>query len=189
VQLTACHVLLAAGQTKEALQCVYAGSTLEHAVMALQIYIRMDRVDLARQQLRVLTSQDEEAILTQLGAVCVALATGSSAAADAVHYLHSLSEQYGPSPLLLNLLACALMQQGDYAAAEMKLQECVRDHSELVLPDTLINLIACGVQQNKLAEVDAHVAQMKQQYPQHPYCAGLDRVTAAFDREAVKYKV
>lgn len=187
LQLTASQVLLAVGQTKEALQCVHLGATMAHIAMTLQIYLKLDRLDLARGQLQLLRSADEDAILTQLGSVYVALATGSTAAADAIHSINSLSEQYGPSPLLLNLMAAALMQAGDYSAAEQKLEECLRDHSEIALADTLINMICCLVQQSKAP--DAFVAQMKQQYPTHGFCAGLERVTTAFDREAVKYNV
>ena len=187
VQLTAAHVLLAAGQTKEALQCVYHGSTMEHIAFALQIYLKLDRLDLATKQLQLLRQKDEEAVLTQLCSVYVNLATGLTGCDDAVHSLNSLTEQYGPSGVLLNLMSCALMQQGDYEKAEGKLEECLRDHPETPIPDTLINLICCLVQQNKPAQ--EYVSQMKQQYPGHAFCSGLERVTTAFDRESIKYKV
>jgi coatomer protein complex subunit epsilon len=186
VQLAAAQVLLAADQTKEALHCVHAGATMEHIATILQIYLKIDRLDLAKKQLQILKHQDEDAVLTQLGSVYCNLATGSTGAADAVHSLNSMTEQYGASPLLLNLMACALMQQGDFVAAEDKLQECLRDH-ETPVADTLVNLISCSVQQNKSG--DQYIGLMKEQYPSHSFCAGLDRVTAAFDREAVKYKV
>lgn len=187
VQLTAAQVLLASDHTKDALQCVHQGTTMEELAVVLQIYLKIDRLDLAKHQLQVLRKKDEDAVLTVLGSVYCNLATGSTGAAEAVHALNSLTEQYGASPLLLNLMACALMQQGDFGAAEEKLQECLRDHSDIVIADTLVNMIGCCVQQNK--PVDDYVSQMKQQYPAHHFCAGLDRVTAAFDREAIKYHV
>jgi len=187
VQLAAAQVLLASDHTKEALACVSEGATMEHFATILQIYLKIDRLDLAKQQLAGMRKMDEDAVLTVLGSVYCNLATGSTGAADAVHSLNSLTEQYGASPLLLNLMACALMQSADYGAAEEKLQECLRDFSETIIPDTLVNLIACSIQQSK--PVDNYVAQMKQQYPSHSFCAGLDRVTAAFDREAIKYHV
>lgn len=187
VQLAAAEVFLAAGHTKDALQQVQMGATMEHKAVTLQIYLKLDRLDLAQKQLNALRQTDEDSILTQLSAVYVGLATGATGAADGIHTMNSLSEQYGPSALLLNLMACALMQKGDYAAAEGKLQECLRDHPESPIPDTLVNLIACLVQQNKPA--DNYVEQMKQEYPTHSFSVGLDRVMGAFDREAIKYKV
>lgn len=187
VQLTASQVLLSAGQTKEALQQVFQGSTMEQIAMILQIYLKLDRLDLAKQQLSALKQKDEDAVLTQLCSVYVSLATGSSGAGDAVHVLNSLTEQYGASPFLLNLMAAGLMLQGEYAAAETKLQECLRDFNEVVIPDTLVNMIVCSVQQNK--SPDEFLGQLKSQFPTHPFNAGFDRVVSAFDRESIKYKV
>ena len=187
VQLTTSQVLLSAGQTKEALQQVFQGSSMEQLAMILQIYLKLDRLDLAKQQLSALKQKDEDAILTQLGSVYVSLATGASGAGDAVHVLNSLTEQYGASPFLLNLMAAGLMMQGEYAAAETKLQEFLRDFNEVVIPDTLVNMIVCNVQQNK--SPDEYIGKLKTQFPTHPFNAGLDRVTAAFERESIKYKV
>jgi len=194
--LIASQVLLSAGQTKEALQCVsssHAASThLELMITALQVYLKLDRLDLARQQLQAMKQLDEDGILTQLASVYVFLASGATGAADAVHVLNALSEQYGCSVYLLNLTACALMQQGDYAGAEQKLDECLREHQQSSpevppLPDTLINAICCTVQQGKSPAT--YLQQLQQLFPRHAYCAGWERVVAAFDREAVKYKV
>ena len=80
-----------------------------------------------------------------------------------------------------------------YAQAEAKLQECLRDFSEVaVIPDTLINLIVCNVHTgsaSKMPAIQGYVGQMQAQFPSHPFLAGLDRVTSAFDRESIKYKV
>lgn len=187
VQLTVASVLLSAGQTKEALQAVHSASTNEQALLLLQIYLKMDRLDLASQQAQKLRTADEDSIPAQLANVYVSLARGSSAAGDALHLLTSLSEQYGNSPLLLNLQACAYLQQGDYVAAEQALDECVMEFGSSPLPDTLVNRIACCVHQNKSPA--EFVAQLQQAYPTHPFCEGLERVTTAFDREAIKYKV
>lgn len=194
VQVYAASVLLAAGQTKEALMLVHTGSSMEQIALCLQIYLKMDRLDMAQQQFQSLKHGDEDAVLTQLGHVQVALATGSTGAADALHTVNQLSEQYGASPLLLNLQAVSLMLQGDFATAEAKLQECLRDYSDVaVIPDTLVNLVVCTVHNaagvNKMATVQSYVGQLQLQFPSHPFLAGLDRVTSAFDREAVKYKV
>ena len=121
---------------------------------------------------------------------------GSSAASDAEHTIASLAEQYGPSVFLLNLLAAALAAQGDYAAAETKLQEALKDFPEIKHQhDTLINLIAVQTQQNKKADAAETLQQLLQEHAIKPtsssmgFCAGLERVQTAFDREAIKYKV
>jgi coatomer protein complex subunit epsilon len=186
VQLTAAGVFLQAGMKKEALQCVHNGTTLEQVGLCIQIYIMLDRLDLAKQGLQQMRRMDEDSMLTQLSSVHVALATGSSMSAEAVHTLNQLSEQYGPSPMLLNLMACAYMQGGKYAEAENKLDQA-RNEFGATDVDTLVNTIVVLQYQQKPA--DQFIIALKQQYPNHFLAQGLDTVQGAFDREAVKYRV
>jgi coatomer protein complex subunit epsilon len=187
-QLIAAQTFLAHGEmTKEALQCVHLGTTMEHLALAIQIYLRMDRLDLAIQTLATMKSKDEEAVVTQLCACYIHVATGRSQALDAVHLLGSLTEQYGASPMLLNLTAVANMTAGQYAEAEISLNEASNEGEDV---DTLINLIVCYQQMGKPMESIAPVLdKVRSLFPNHPFVQGLDRVGAAFEREAVKYKV
>jgi coatomer protein complex subunit epsilon len=185
VQLTAAHVFLQAGMKKEALQCVHQGLTMEQISLCVQIYIILDRLDLAQQMLQQLRKNDEDSMLTQLTSVQVALATGSSMAGEAVHTLNQISEQYGPSPLLLNLMACAQMQGGNYAEAERKLSQA-REEFSADDANTLVNLIVASQHQHK--PVGEYIATLKKQYPTHFLSLGLDTVGGAFDREAIKYR-
>lgn len=194
-KLIAAQILLSAGLTKDALQCVSTSSTtmsLEQMLLALQIYIKIDRIDLAQSQLKTMKLSDEDAVLTQLGTVYVALANGSSSANDVLHAMNSLMEQYGPSPLLLNLTACGHLQSGEYNNAEKRLEECLSEfggenNNDTMIADTYINMIVACTHQGK--SIDQYVTQMKQFYPNHTFCTGLDRVLGAIDREAVKYQV
>ena len=186
VQLTAAHVFLAAGMKKEALQCVHLGATMEHISCALQIFLQIDRIDLAQKQLQLLKKADEDSMLSQLGSVHVALATGSSMANDAVHTLNQMSEQYGPSPFLLNLMACAHLQQGQYAQAEQRLEQA-RQEFGATDADTLVNLIVAYQYQQK--PTGPLVQALKTQAPNHFLAKGLEIVEGAFEREAMKYRV
>lgn len=185
VQIIAANVFLQADMKKEALQCVHQGLTLEQVGLCVQIYILLDRLDLAEQTLQRMRKTDEDSMLTQLSSVQIALATGSSMAQDAVHTLNQISEQYGPSPMLLNLMACAHMQAGNYADAEKKLTQA-REEFSADDADTLVNLIVASQYQHK--PVGEYVEVLKQQYPNHFLCKGLDTVGGAFDRESIKYK-
>jgi len=185
VQVTAAHVFLQADMKKEALQCVHQGLTMEQISLCVQIYILLDRLDLAEKTLQQLRKTDEDSMLTQLASVQIALATGSSMAGEAVHTLNQISEQYGPSPMLLNLMACAQMQGGNYVEAEQKLTQA-RDEFSADDADTLVNLIVASQYQHK--PIGEYVAALKQQYPTHFLSLGLDTVSGAFDREAIKYR-
>ena len=185
VQVIAAQVFLQAGMKKEALQCVHQGLTMEQVAICVQIYLLLDRLDLAEKAVDQLRRSDEESMLTQLASVQVALATGSSMAAEAVHTLTQISEQYGPSPMLLNLMACANLQAGNYAEAESKLMQA-REEFSANDADTLVNLIVACQYQHK--PIDDYVETLKQQYPTHFLSLGLGTVGGAFEREAVKYR-
>mmetsp|Transcript_6338 Transcript_6338/g.9327 ORF Transcript_6338/g.9327 Transcript_6338/m.9327 type:complete len:177 (+) Transcript_6338:175-705(+) len=173
--------------TKEALQCVHLGTSMEHLAITVQIYLRMDRLDLAKQTLETMKQADEEAVLTQLASVYIHVYSGRSGALDAVHLMSSLSEQYGASTMLLNLMAVAQMTAGQYAEAENSLNDAVAEGEDV---DTLVNMIVCYQQQGKTMSVIAPVIEkVKAAYPSHPFVQGLLRVEGAFERESLKYKV
>ena len=192
-QLTAAQVCLAADDTAAAWTFLSSGTTPEQIACKLQILLKLDRLDLASKQLELL-KRDEESVLAELCSVYVRLYQGASQAGEAEHTLNSLSEQYGPSVFLLNLLATALAIQGDYAAAETKLREALNDFSEIQPQhETQINLISALQQQNKGAEAAAMVEEVlsttRPSATSLHFAEGFQRVTAAFDREAIKYKV
>lgn len=47
LQLIAAMVYMHEGDTKEALRCVHLGTTMEHLALTVQIFLKMDRLDLA----------------------------------------------------------------------------------------------------------------------------------------------
>lgn len=187
VQLYAGQIFLDAGQLKEALQCVHLGTTMEQIALCLLIFIKMDRLDLAQKNLHQMKQKDEDAILTQLGGIYCNLATGASAAGDALHSISALLEQYGPSPLLFNLSACANMLTGNFNEAESRLLACVQEYPESIMADTLINMVVCC--QHLQKPMGDYMNQLQTKFPLHPFCANVQRVQAAFDREAGKYRV
>ena len=187
LQLAAAHIYLQAGMKKEALSCVHEGSTIEHLSVCIQIYIMIDRLDLAIQTFQKMKRLDDDSILTQLGSVYISLATGSSTAMDAIHTLTQLSEQYGPSTFLLNLMACAYLQAGKYTDAESKLEQARIEFNATNDVDTIVNLMVTNQHQKKPnAEF---VSQLQSTYPNHFVTQGIQTVQGAFERESIKYRV
>lgn len=198
LQLIASQTFLSAGSshTESALECVHLGTTMEHLAQTVQIYVKMNRLDLARSQYDLMKQADEEAVLTQLCGVYINSATGRSEVNDAVHVLGSLSEQYGPSLMLLNLMAVAMLIGERYDEAETVLVQAVGELDQQAMDggngdiDTLINLLVCYHHQGKGMDViDPIIKQLKDGWKDHPFVEGLLRVEAAFDREAVKYAI
>jgi coatomer subunit epsilon len=185
-QLFAAQLFCSHGLVKDALQQVHLGVTMEHMSLKLQLFLKLDRLDLAVEQYHLLRQADEDAVLTAIGGVHVALATGASASDTAIHTLSMLSEQYGPSVLLMNLMAASYIVSSKMEAAEGVLTDCRRDFPTLNA-DTLINLIVCTQHQGK--DVGPLIAELQQAFPTHPFSMGLERVIGAFERESIKYKV
>lgn len=189
VQLTACHVFLAAGKLKEALECVHMGLTMEHLAMCVQIYLKIDRFDLANDALGLLKQADEDSILAQLAGVYIAIAGGRSTAGDAVHILAGLSEQYGPSLTLLNATAAANMVGGQYEAAEGNLRAAVDEFGGGDDADTLVNLVVCAqhLGKGKGKDAEGYLDKLRTGCADHPFVQGLVQVEGAFERESAKY--
>jgi len=180
-QLYAAHVRLCANDHEGALRLVSAGTTLEHMHVTAQIHLRTDRLDLAEETVALMRNTDEDSSLTHISSVHVALAAGSSRSTDATYTLAALSEQYGPSPLLMNLQAAALVVSGRYDDAEAKCRECLGEDPDDV--DAMINLVTCLVNLGKYGEVDVMVASIKRLAgPDHSFVKSLERVEGAFDR-------
>jgi len=191
LQLTAAHVFLRHNRTREALQCVHLGTSMEHIVLSLQIFLKIDRLDLAEAQLSLLKQADEDSVLTQLGSVYYNIATGKSGADDALHTLGMMSEQYGPSIMLLNLMAVTYLMAGNFSAAEKVLLEARLEIESTGVQnaDTWINLIVCASQLGKDKAASEYLVQMKKNFSSHSFVKGLERVENAFDRESLKYVV
>lgn len=191
LQLTACHVFLQANLLREALQCVHHGLTMEHLAMCLQIYLKIDRLDLAKDSLNLLKQADEDSILAQLGSAYVAIAQGRSRSGDAAHILSGLSEQYGPSVMLLNCLAVANMVGGKYEAAEASLREALSEEfGGEKDADALVNMIVCGQHLGRgEKDLEKYVNLLKAGHAGHPFVQGLVQVEGAFERESNKYQV
>jgi Coatomer epsilon subunit len=202
VQLCTAQVALMANETALAYQLLSSSNATnshpECMALKLQIYIKIDRLDLAQKELeQIQKTIGEESVIVELCLIYVALATGKSVGADAEHRITTLCEQYGPSVYLLNLMAMAYMVQGNPTAAEAKLQECLRDFVEEMTPtpksETLNNLCTVYHQQPSTTIEKGHgTVQELLSFTPPTVCSiqfqtNYERVTSAYDREAARY--
>ena len=214
VQLCTAQVALMVHEISYACSLLVSTSVSQHPeclAVKVQIYLQIDRIDLAQKELVQLQKiAGEESVLVELCTIYIGLMTGKSVGNDMEHRITTLCEQYGPSVYLLNLLSIAYMVQGNATAAEGKLQECLRDFSNtkeemtaLQKSETLINLCTVTYQQpSKSSMAAAIVVSDSNSGPpplqeilslQPPTYASLqfqtnyERVTMAYDREAVRY--
>ncbi|XP_014321316.1 coatomer subunit epsilon isoform X2 [Myotis lucifugus] len=80
-----------------ALRALHQGDSLECMAMTVQILLKLDRVDLARKELKKMQDQDEDATLTQLATAWVNLAVDSGHPETLVNLI-VLSQHLGKPP-------------------------------------------------------------------------------------------
>ncbi len=188
MQLITSLIYMKEGSLSDALKGVKGGNSMEQMASTVLIYIKMDRVDLAEKQYKVMVGADEDNILTVLAGAWVNICRGGGGSyQDAGFSYAELIDKYAPTGLLLNGAAVAQMHQNEIEDAGAGLKEA---NEKQVDADVLINLIAWSRHSGKSDAFSTQfVDQLCAEYPDHPYTVALNNAKSSFKRACSSYTI
>ncbi|KAH6560461.1 hypothetical protein BASA62_010471 [Batrachochytrium salamandrivorans] len=174
--------------TEDALRLlVCAPKHLECVALAVQIYLKMDRVDLAKKELASFRTWADDATLAQLIESWVNIFSGGPEKYQEAFYIfEELSSTGTITSKLLTSKAVALIQARKFEDADAVLLEALNKNPND--PDTLANMIVTATALQKPANVlHQFMSQLKDVAPQHPLVQEQALKESLFDRSALRF--
>jgi len=163
---------------------------LEKLALSVQVYLRIDRPDLAAKQVKAMQDADDDDSLTQLCTAWSNMSQGTEKISEASFLLLELIEKFGPSPKLLNSVAACQICMKNYTQAFQYLKqarELAKQSQEPVSPETFINSIVCLQHLRKPDIADKISAELQSVAANHAWLSKQAEMSALFDKHAKTY--
>jgi len=191
VRVLAATAFARQGEVEEALETLGVGSgaeNLEASALIVQIYLSIDRPDLAKREYERALKWAEDDVLLQSIEASIGLVTGGDGYSNAFSYY---SEQLGnpslTSPHLLAARGIARLLRGEISEARSDFEEVLKNGED---QETLgASVVAAGLGASKKGEAEELFAQLSSKFSTHPLVLDLAEKAALFDDAASKFQV
>ncbi|KAG0321617.1 hypothetical protein BGZ99_003791 [Dissophora globulifera] len=191
VKVVVGQALASEGLVEEALTVLLPHNNhLESVAVVVQIYLQMNRLDLAKKEVEACKTWAEDAMLAQLMEAWVGLRDGGGDRYQSAYYIYEEIATSSTSPTVKSLVGEAVcnIQMGQYPEAEGILQEALS--KEPSNTDAIVNYIVVSTLLSKpTEEINALVQQLQSVAPNHSYLQELDLKASLFDRAAQRFAI
>jgi len=175
-------------QFEEALRVLNGTTDLESQAIQVYIFLRINRLDLAKKILAAMTEKNDDDTLTQLAQAWFNLELGGEKLQDAHYIFDDFKDKFAPSVLLLNNLAvCALGQQKFDEDTNGYLRDGLDKEPNNY--DLLVNFIFYSQQTDKNAEtvINRYLSMLRETCKNSELVEELAKKEAEFDRLCQNY--
>jgi len=179
VALLCANIFMLDGDNENALRITHSASSIDCMALTAQILLQINRVDLARKEVKKMQDLDEDATVSQLSLAALYIATGQDKIQDAFYIYQELAEKFTPTPLLLNGMATCYILQGKLEMAEDILQKALDKESNH--PETLINLYVVSQCLGAGESAKRYFSQLRDAHKDHRFVTDLAAKEVEFD--------
>ncbi|KAM9962440.1 hypothetical protein ACTFIW_007738 [Dictyostelium discoideum] len=165
----------------EALQILNNCDHIEGLSMLIQIFLKIDRLDLAQKAYDTMKKiVDPDATPALLSLAWINIYNGEEKLKSALSSFEEMAERYGPTPLLLNGQAVCAIGMKRFEKAESLLLDSIEKNPKN--SDTLANLINCYINMKKPNEIiQRFINQLKTLSPKHDWTSAVNEAEALFE--------
>lgn len=179
------------GENEEALETLEAGTStrnLEGIALTVQLYLSMNRIDLAQKEFERAKSWAEDDMLLQLIEATLSLASGANSYANPHSFYNE--QAHNPSLASSHLLAASGLThllRGEHPEAHSSFAEALRLNPKegTALAGKAIAEWLMG----ETSKAEASFAELEEKDPQYPMVKELSEKSDLFDALATNYKV
>ncbi|EGC39994.1 hypothetical protein DICPUDRAFT_74448 [Dictyostelium purpureum] len=172
---------------EDALRILNECDSVEGYAMLIQLYLKIDRLDLAQKAYENMKKiVDPDATPALLALSWINIFNGEEKLKSALSIFEEMSERYGATPLLLNGQAVCALSMRRFEKAESLLLESIDKNQKNA--DTISNIITCYINMKKPNEIiQRYLNQLKSLQPNHVWTVAVNDAEQLFDQSKSRF--